>query len=120
MALAESARLDGSTVIEILSQSAAGSWMLGNRGPRMVKEDPPVTSAVDFFVKAVGIVLAPANKAKLGLPLSALARQMFLQASGMGLDVKTTARSSRSIAAGGIEGIRRGASFETLLRGSSG
>ncbi len=85
VALAESLGLDGRTVIEILSQSAAGSWMLGNRGPRMIMEDPPVTSAVDIFVKDLGIVLAAGEQAKLGLPLSALARQMFLQASGMGL-----------------------------------
>ncbi len=85
VALAEKLGLDGKAVIDILSQSAAGSWMLANRGPRMVMEDPPVTSAVDIFVKDMGIVLAAGEQAKLGLPLSALARQMFLQASGMGL-----------------------------------
>lgn len=85
VALAERLGLDGATVIEILSQSAAGSWMLGNRGPRMIMDDPPVTSAVDIFVKDLGIVLAAGEQAKLGLPLSALSRQMFLQASGMGL-----------------------------------
>jgi L-threonate 2-dehydrogenase len=85
LALAEKLGLDGKAVIEILSQSAAGSWMLSNRGPRMVMDDPPVTSAVDIFVKDLGIVLAAGEQAKLGLPLSALARQMFLQASGMGL-----------------------------------
>jgi L-threonate 2-dehydrogenase len=85
LALAEKLGLDGKIVIDILSQSAAGSWMLANRGPRMVMDDPPVTSAVDIFVKDMGIVLAAGEQAKLGLPLSALARQMFLQASGMGL-----------------------------------
>jgi L-threonate 2-dehydrogenase len=85
VALAEKLGLDGKAVIDILSQSAAGSWMLANRGPRMVMDDPPVTSAIDIFVKDMGIVLAAGEQAKLGLPLSALARQMFLQASGMGL-----------------------------------
>jgi L-threonate 2-dehydrogenase len=85
LALAEKLGLDGGTVIGILSQSAAGSWMLGDRGPRMVMDDPPVTSAVDIFVKDLGIVLAAGEQAKLGLPLSALARQLFLQASGEGL-----------------------------------
>ncbi len=33
----------------------------------------------------MGIVLSAGEQAKLGLPLSALARQLFLQASGMGL-----------------------------------
>lgn len=85
IALAGKLGLDGKTVIDILSQSAAGSWMLANRGPRMVMDDPPVTSAVDIFVKDMGIVLAAGEQAKLGLPLAALTRQMFLQASGMGL-----------------------------------
>jgi 3-hydroxyisobutyrate dehydrogenase len=85
LALAERLGLDGKAVIDILSQSAAGSWMLGNRGPRMVMDDPPVSSAVDIFVKDLGIVLAVGEQAKLGLPLSALSRQLFLQASGMGL-----------------------------------
>jgi L-threonate 2-dehydrogenase len=85
VALAEKLGLDGKTVIDILSQSAAGSWMLSNRGPHMVMENPPVTSAVDIFVKDMGIVLAAGEGAKIGLPLSALARQLFLQASGMGL-----------------------------------
>jgi L-threonate 2-dehydrogenase len=85
VALAEKLGLDGKAVIDILSQSAAGSWMLANRGPRMVMDDPPVTSAVDIFVKDLGIVLAAGEQAKLGLPLSALARQLFLQASGEGL-----------------------------------
>jgi L-threonate 2-dehydrogenase len=85
VALAQRLGLDGKAVIDILSQSAAGSWMLANRGPRMIMEDPPVTSAVDIFVKDMGIVLAAGEQAKLGLPLAALARQLFLQASGMGL-----------------------------------
>jgi L-threonate 2-dehydrogenase len=85
IALAEKLGLDGQTVIDILSQSAAGSWMLANRGPRMVMDNPPVTSAVDIFVKDMGIVLAAGEQAKIGLPLSALTRQMFLQASGEGL-----------------------------------
>jgi L-threonate 2-dehydrogenase len=85
VALAQKLGLDGKAVIDILSQSAAGSWMLANRGPRMVMDDPPVTSAIDIFVKDMGIVLAAGETAKIGLPLSALTRQMFLQATGMGL-----------------------------------
>jgi L-threonate 2-dehydrogenase len=85
IALAERLGLDGGTVVDILTQSAAGSWMLANRGPRMLMDDPPVTSAVDIFVKDMGIVLAAGEQAKLGLPLAALARQLFLQASGEGL-----------------------------------
>ena len=85
IALAEKLGLDGQTVIDILSHSAAGSWMLANRGPRMLHDNPPVTSAVDIFVKDLGIVLNAGETANMGLPLSALARQLFLQASSQGL-----------------------------------
>ena len=85
IALAEKLGLDGQTVIDILSHSAAGSWMLANRGPRMLHDNPPVTSAVDIFVKDLGIVLNAGEAANMGLPLSALARQLFLQASSQGL-----------------------------------
>jgi 3-hydroxyisobutyrate dehydrogenase len=43
-----------------------------------------VTSAVDIFVKDLGIVLDQGRLARQGLPLSAAAMQMFLAASGLG------------------------------------
>jgi 3-hydroxyisobutyrate dehydrogenase len=69
---------------EIISVSAGNSWMWGDRGPRMMMDEPPVTSAVDIFVKDLGIVLGEARALKSGLPLSAAAMQMFLAASGLG------------------------------------
>jgi 3-hydroxyisobutyrate dehydrogenase len=50
----------------------------------MMQDDPPVTSAVDIFVKDLGIVLGEGRTLKAGLPLSAAAMQMFLAASGLG------------------------------------
>ena len=72
------------TMHEIISVSAGNSWMWGDRGPRMMQDDPPVTSAVDIFVKDLGIVLGEGRALKAGLPLSAAAMQMFLAASGLG------------------------------------
>jgi 3-hydroxyisobutyrate dehydrogenase len=71
-------------MLEILSSSAASSWMLKDRGPRMLQETPPVTSAVDIFVKDLSIVLDAGRGAKAALPLAAAAHQMFLAASGLG------------------------------------
>ncbi len=51
MAFAERAGIDAKVALELLSGSAAQSWMLKNRGPRMVAYDNVVTSAVDIFVK---------------------------------------------------------------------
>ncbi len=85
MALAEREGIDPALALEILSGSAASSWMLKNRGPRMVADDGQVTSAVDIFVKDLGLVLDAGRAAKMGLPLSAAAHQLFIAASGMGL-----------------------------------
>jgi 3-hydroxyisobutyrate dehydrogenase len=85
LALAEKVGLDPALALEILSGSAASSWMLKNRGPRMVKDDGEVTSAVDIFVKDLGIVLDASRAAKMGLPLAAAAHQLFVAASGLGL-----------------------------------
>ena len=85
MALAEREGIDPALALEILSGSAASSWMLKHRGPRMVADDGKVTSAVDIFVKDLGLVLDAGRAAKMGLPLAAAAHQLFIAASGMGL-----------------------------------
>ncbi|MGE0847591.1 MAG: NAD(P)-dependent oxidoreductase [Flavobacteriaceae bacterium] len=85
MVLARTAGLDLALAQQVLKAGAANSWMLENRGPRMLEDDPEVTSAVDIFVKDLGIVLAAGETARTALPMAALARQMFLAASGMGL-----------------------------------
>lgn len=84
MSLAEKAGVDAAKVLEIVSGSAASSWMLRDRGDRMLQENPVVTSAVDIFVKDLGIVLAAGNSTKAALPLAAAAHQMFIAASGQG------------------------------------
>jgi len=83
--LAEAAGVNPKSVFDIVSVSAASSWMLNDRGPRMLEADPEVRSAVDIFVKDLGIVLDHGRTARHGLPLSAAAHQMFLAASGAGL-----------------------------------
>ncbi len=82
--MAEKAGVDTGLMLDILSQSAAGSWMLANRGPRMLQDAPEVTSAVDIFVKDLGIVMDAGRAAHVALPIAAAAHQMFLAASGAG------------------------------------
>ena len=84
MALAEKAGISGQVVLDILGGSAAASWMLNNRGPRMIQDTPDVTSAVDIFVKDLSIVMDAGRAAKAALPLAAAAHQMFLAASAQG------------------------------------
>lgn len=88
LAFAERQGIDPRQALALLSGSAASSWMLKNRGPRMVGDDRTVASAVDIFVKDLGLVLDAGHTAKMGLPLAALAHQQFLSASGRGLGAK--------------------------------
>jgi L-threonate 2-dehydrogenase len=82
--LAAKVGLDMRVLLEIVSGSSASSWMLKDRGPRMLQEEPEVTSAVDIFVKDLGIVLQAGRDSKAALPLAAVAHQMFLATSGRG------------------------------------
>jgi 3-hydroxyisobutyrate dehydrogenase len=84
LALAGRVGVDLHVVLEILSGSSASSWMLRDRGPRMLEESPRVTSAVDIFVKDLGIVLEAGRDAGAALPLAALAHQLFLSTTGRG------------------------------------
>lgn len=84
LAFAERAGIDAKTALDVLSGSAAQSWMLNARGPRMIDYDNIVTSAVDIFVKDLALVLDSGRGAKMGLPLAAAAHQLFLAASAMG------------------------------------
>lgn len=84
LALAGQVGVDLNVVLEILSGSSASSWMLRDRGPRMLEEAPRVTSAVDIFVKDLGIVLEAGRDTGAALPLAALAHQLFLSTSGRG------------------------------------
>lgn len=82
--LAKKSGLDLAMLLEIMSGSAASSWMLKDRGARMLESDPIVTSAVDIFVKDLGIVMQAGRDAKAALPLTAAAYQLFLSSSGRG------------------------------------
>ena len=84
MALGIRAGCDAGTVYEVISNSAGSSWMFQNRGPHIVAGDYTPLSAVNIFVKDLGIVLDSARKLTFPLPLTAAAHQMFLATSAHG------------------------------------
>lgn len=84
VSLAAKIGVDLNVVLDILGGSAASSWMLQNRGRKMLQADPEVTSAADIFVKDLGIVLEAGRDAKAAVPLAALAHQLFLATSARG------------------------------------
>lgn len=84
LALAGKLGLDTGVMLEIVSGSAAASWMIRDRGPRMIREPGAVTSTVDIFVKDLGIVAETGRDARAPLPVAAAALQMFLAAASAG------------------------------------
>jgi putative dehydrogenase len=84
MALGLRAGCDPDALYEVISNSAGSSWMFQNRVPHILAGDYRPLSAVNIFVKDLGIVLDYAKKSVFPLPLSATAHQMFMQASAAG------------------------------------
>lgn len=84
MALAAKAGADTRAVYEVISASAGNSWMFGNRVPHMLDDDYTPLSAVEIFVKDLGLVLNTGHEHRLPLPMAAAAHQLFLAAAGAG------------------------------------
>jgi 3-hydroxyisobutyrate dehydrogenase len=85
MALGIRAGVDPKTLFEVISNSAGSSWMFNNRVPHILDGDYAPKSAVDIFVKDLGIVLETGKGLTFPLPLTATAHQQFLAASAGGL-----------------------------------
>ncbi|VTU41056.1 2-(hydroxymethyl)glutarate dehydrogenase [Variovorax sp. PBS-H4] len=69
---------------EVITHSAGNSWMFENRMAHVLAGDYTPLSAVDIFVKDLGLVLDTARASKFPLPLASTAHQMFMQASSAG------------------------------------
>ncbi len=84
MALGLREGVDPDALYEVITHSAGNSWMFENRMAHVLAADYTPLSAVDIFVKDLGIVLDMARATKFPLPLSSTAHQMFMQASTAG------------------------------------
>jgi L-threonate 2-dehydrogenase len=84
MALGIRAGADPAALYEVITHSAGNSWMFENRMAHVLAGDYTPLSAVDIFVKDLGIVLDTARASKFPLPLASTAHQMFMQASSAG------------------------------------
>ena len=89
LALAAALGLDPAAALETLSAGAAASFMLGDRGPRMLQAyddgGAEVRSRLDIFVKDMGIVGAAARSVGLATPVAAAAEQLYLLGQAQGL-----------------------------------
>ena len=93
LALADALGLDLEKTLAALEAGAAGSFMLSNRGPRMLQayaeegteEGAQVLSRLDIFVKDMGIVGRAARAAGMPAPVAAAAEQLYLLGAAQGL-----------------------------------
>lgn len=85
MALALRMGLDADTVYHVITQSAGNSWMFENRMAHVLAGDYTPRSAVDIFVKDLGIVADTGRELTFPLPLAASALQQFTAAAAAGL-----------------------------------
>lgn len=88
MALGIRAGADPETLYKVISESAGSSWMWQNRVPHILAGDDTPSSAVNIFVKDLGIVLDQARSLTFPLPMAAAAHQLFLAAAANGQGLK--------------------------------
>lgn len=85
LALARSMGLEPAEVLSLVEQGAAESWMLRDRGPRMLAEQAEITSTVGIFAKDSSLVAEAAAQAGQEVPVLIAARMRLLAAEELGL-----------------------------------
>lgn len=85
MALGIRAGADPRQLYEVICNSAGMSWMFQNRVPHILEGDYTPLSAVNIFVKDLGIVLDAARHLRFPLPLASAAHQLYLATAAQGL-----------------------------------
>jgi len=81
---AQRAGLDGRSVVEVISQGAAGSWQMSNRYETMLDDAFEHGFAVDWMRKDLGICLDAAAENGASLPVAALVDQFYEEVQEMG------------------------------------
>jgi len=84
MALGIRAGAEPQALYDVISNSAGSSWMFQNRVPHILVGDYRPLSAVNIFVKDLGIVLDAARALGFPLPLAAAAHQLYLASAAAG------------------------------------
>jgi 3-hydroxyisobutyrate dehydrogenase-like beta-hydroxyacid dehydrogenase len=84
LAFGGKAGLDMARVLEVISQGAASSWQMVNRGPTMVRDEFDFGFAVDWMRKDLGLVLDEARRLGARVPATALIDQFYADLQAMG------------------------------------
>ncbi|HVB67404.1 MAG TPA: L-threonate dehydrogenase [Acetobacteraceae bacterium] len=91
LALGIRAGADPQVLYDVICTSAGSSWMWQNRVPHILAGDDTPASAVNIFVKDLGIVLDQARALAFPAPIAATAHQVFLGAAALGNGAKDDA-----------------------------
>jgi 3-hydroxyisobutyrate dehydrogenase len=83
---AEAGGLDLEKTLAAVGGGAAGSWMLNNRGPQVIRRDWRPGFTIDLQQKDLRLVLEAADQLGAPLPATSLVFQLYrtLQARGLG------------------------------------
>jgi len=88
--LGAKAGLDLEKLLDVVTAGAAGSWMLSNLGPKMVKRDFEPGFRIRHQQKDLRLALSFAAELSLPLPTTGLVHQIFRIAEAEGLSEKGT------------------------------
>lgn len=109
--LGAKAGLDLEKLLSVVTAGAAGSWMLSNLGPKMVKRDFEPGFKMSHQQKDLRLALTFASQLNLPLPGTALVNQMFRAVEAAGLGSKGT--QAAIIAMEKLAGFKVGESGKT-------
>ena len=84
MALGIRAGAEPQALYDVITSAAGNSWMFENRMARVLTGDDAPRSAVDIFVKDLGLVNDMARDLGFPVPMAAQAQQLFTSARGLG------------------------------------
>ena len=84
MAMAKKAGIPLDIMYDVVTNAAGNSWMFENRMAHVLAGDYTPLSAVDIFVKDLGLVTDTAKALHFPIPLASTAYQMFTNASNAG------------------------------------
>lgn len=84
LALGARAGLDPNAMYEVICNSAGGSWIFENRVPHILADDYTPHSAIEIWLKDLGLVVDTGKELHLPTPLSAAAQQLFVMAAALG------------------------------------
>ena len=79
ISFSEKSGMDTKKVLQAISQGAAGSWQLSNRGETMVDRKFDFGFAVKLMRKDLGICLDHASKNDISLPITSIVNQFYAE-----------------------------------------